>query len=84
MEAISLKLEDNMLKEIDSLLKGHRYSTRTEFIRDAIREKLSDIEKERLLKSIAELRGSSRRKTTDEQLHAAREILAEKYGQKFK
>jgi metal-responsive CopG/Arc/MetJ family transcriptional regulator len=72
MEAVSLKLETGVLREIDQKLSKHRYSTRTEFIRDAIREKLSDLEKEEVLKAIVELKGSSKRKTTDAQLHKAR------------
>lgn len=84
METISLKMEDNLLHEIDSKLAKHRYSTRTEFIRDAIREKLSDLEKEELLKAVANLRGSSKRKTTDEQLHAAREKAFELIEKKVK
>ena len=71
METISLKMEDGLLKEIDQKLPKHRYSTRTEFIRDAIREKLSDLEKDEVLKRISKLYGSSKRKTTDEQLHVA-------------
>ena len=50
MESISLKLEPSILTEIDQSLQKHRYSTRTEFIRDAIREKLSDLERETMLK----------------------------------
>ena len=73
MEAVSLKLEDGIIDEIDTKLAKHRYSTRTEFIRDAIREKLSELEKEELLKEVAKLRGSSKRRTTDEELHEARE-----------
>ena len=84
METISLKLEEGILKEIDGKLAKHRYSTRTEFIRDAIREKLSEFEKEEMLKAVTKLRGSSRHKTTDEQLHRVRENLIEKYEKKFK
>ena len=84
METISLKMEESLLKEIDEKLTKHRYSTRTEFIRDAIREKLSDLEKEKLLKIVAKLRGSSKRKTTDEQLHNAREKAFELLETKFK
>lgn len=73
METISLKIEEGILYEMDKKLVGHRYSTRTEFIRDAIREKLSELEKDGLLRAVAELRGSSKRRTTHEQLHAARE-----------
>ena len=78
-----MKMEENMVREIDQKLAGNRYSTRTEFIRDAIRDKLSDLEKEELLRNIEKLSGSSNRKTTDEQLHAVREMLAEKYEKKF-
>ena len=84
MEAISLKLEENLLKEIDENLAKHRYSTRTEFIRDAIRTKLSELEKDNLLKQLPLLRGISKRKTTDEQLHIAREKAFEKLENKFK
>ena len=73
METISLKLENGLLDEIDRKLHKYRYSTRTEFIRDAIREKLSDLEKNELLKTMATLRGASKKRTTDERLHEARE-----------
>jgi metal-responsive CopG/Arc/MetJ family transcriptional regulator len=84
METISLKLEEGILKEIDEKLAKHRYSTRTEFIRDAIREKLSEFEKEEMLKAVAKLRGISKRKTTDEQLHKAGEKAFELLEKKFK
>ena len=51
METITIKMEDKLLNEIDQKLEFHRYSTRTEFIRDAIREKLSELEKDEILKN---------------------------------
>jgi len=84
VETISLRLEAGILNEIDQNLSKHRYSTRTEFIRDAIREKLSDFEKEELLKAVTKFSGSSKRKTTDEQLHGAREKLEKVYERRFK
>ena len=83
MEAISLKLDPGILTEIDRKLSKYRYSTRTEFIRDAIRTKLSELEKKELLLTLRNLRGSSSRKTTDEQLHKTREKLAKEYEAKF-
>jgi len=62
METISLKMEGVLLQEIDTKIKSHRYSTRTEFIRDAIRDKLSDLEKEEVIKKLAEFKGSLRGK----------------------
>ena len=50
MEAISLKLDETMLSNIDENLKKHNYSTRTEFIRTAIRDKLEDLSKDDLSK----------------------------------
>ncbi|MBI2654197.1 hypothetical protein HYX02_05310 [Candidatus Woesearchaeota archaeon] len=73
MEAISLKLEDRFLKDIEKIMKRHRYTTKTEFIREAIRDKIKDLEKEELLLRAKMLYGASKRKTTDAQLHIARE-----------
>ena len=84
METISLKMENNMLSEIDQKLGQHRYSTRTEFIRDAIREKLSELEKQEVLKNLSKLQGSSKKKTSDEKLHAARDKAFDILEKSFK
>ena len=84
MEAISLKLDEGILDHIDKSLSKHMYSTRTEFIRDAIREKLSELEKEELLKEVAKLRGSSKRKTTNREIHEAGEKAFEVIERKLK
>lgn len=83
MQAITIKMEDRLLEELDQKLGEHRYSTRTEFIRDAIREKLSELEKEDVLKNLAQLKGSSKRKTNNAQLHNAREKAFEMLEKKF-
>lgn len=67
METISLKMEEELLHDVDSSIKSHRYSTRTEFIRDAIRTKLNDLEKEEAIKKLAELKGSLKAKKSDEE-----------------
>lgn len=88
MESICLKMEENMLKDMDNALKNNWYSTRTEFIRAAIREKLSEIEREEAIKKLAAMRGSlkGKRKTnmTEEQVRekVGREI-AKKHGIKL-
>ena len=84
METITIKMENGLLEEIDQKLQEHRYSTRTEFIRDAIREKLSELEKEEIFKSLSRLKGISKRKTSDAKLHAAREKAFEILERKFK
>ena len=84
MQAITIKMEDRMLEELDQKLAEHRYSTRTEFIRDAIREKRSELEKKELLKNLAHLRGFSKRKTSDEDVHRAGEKAFNLLEKKFK
>ena len=73
MENISLKIEENFLEEIEKVMKVQGYSTKTEFIREAIRDKVRKLQKQEALFKLESMRGSSKRKTTDKQLHEARE-----------
>jgi len=57
MEAITLKMDGTMLKAIDSSLGHNFYSTRTEFIRDAIRLKLEEIEKRQRIEGLKLMQG---------------------------
>ena len=66
-------MESKLLKDVDNTIKKHRYSTRTEFIRDSMRRRLIDLEKEEAIIRLKKLYGASKRKTTDEELHKARE-----------
>lgn len=51
---------------------------------DAMHEKLSDSEKEHMIKEIARLHGISKRKTTDEQIHIAGEKVFAMLEKSFK
>ena len=73
METVSVKFEDNFLEDIEKTMKKHRYTTKTEFIREAVRDKIKDLEKEEALLRLKKAYGASKRKTTDEQLHKASE-----------
>ena len=84
MEMLNVKVERRLLKEIDRNLSKHRYTTRSEFVRDAVRNKLTELEKKELLKNVDKIFGSSKHKTTDEQLHLAREKAFEILESKFK
>lgn len=68
-----MKLENTFLKDIEKSMKKNRYTTKTEFIREAIRDKIRDLEKEEALLRLKKLYGASKRKTTDEELHKAGE-----------
>ena len=68
---------------IERAIKEHRYTTKTEFIREAIRDKLKEIENQDLLKKAALLAGSSKRETTDDELHKAGERVVKIYEKRY-
>jgi Arc/MetJ-type ribon-helix-helix transcriptional regulator len=68
MEAISLKLENSFLEDIQETMKKHRYTTKTEFIREAIRDKIRELEKEEALLRVKQIYGASKKKTSDKDL----------------
>lgn len=43
MENISLKLEKEFRKAMEDIMKKHNYMTKTEFIREAIRDKMKSL-----------------------------------------
>ncbi|MEI6058736.1 MAG: hypothetical protein WCP89_03105 [archaeon] len=49
MENISLKLEENFLKAIEAVMKKHNYTTKTEFVREAIRDKIRRLEEKEII-----------------------------------
>jgi metal-responsive CopG/Arc/MetJ family transcriptional regulator len=51
MENISLKLEENFLKAITAVMKKHNYMTKTEFVREAIRDKIRKLEEKEILEN---------------------------------
>ena len=86
METISLKMEKNLLDDIDRTLKENRYATRTEFIRDAIRHKLSDMEKQEIFRKLDSLKGclKGKAKMSDEKAgELAFQEIAKRLGVKL-
>ncbi len=79
-EMITLKLEHHFLQEIDTAVKKQRYHNRTEFIRQALREKIEKEELKHSLAALEKLRGASKRKTTDEEYETARETAFERWA----
>jgi len=49
MENVSLKIEENFLKAIEAVMKKHNYMTKTEFIRESIRDKIRELEEKEIL-----------------------------------
>ena len=49
METVTFKIQEDILKKIDSLLKPLHFSNRTEFLRECVREKISDVEGDKFM-----------------------------------
>ena len=49
MESVSLKLERRFLEAIEKVMKKHNYMTKTEFIRESIRDKIRRLEEKEIV-----------------------------------
>jgi len=49
MENVSLKLEKGFLQAIEQVMRKHNYMTKTEFIRESIRDKMRKLEEKEIL-----------------------------------
>jgi metal-responsive CopG/Arc/MetJ family transcriptional regulator len=87
VETITIKLDENMLGNIDKSLKKHNFSTRTEFIRDALREKLEGLSREELIEAALSIKMKRRKDAIgdwDKVKEVAFENLAKERGWKLK
>ncbi|MBI2101315.1 ribbon-helix-helix protein, CopG family [Candidatus Woesearchaeota archaeon] len=83
-EMITLKLDDMFLKEIDSIVEKQGYHNRTEFIRNALREKVEDTKIKDAMIQIAHLKGASKKKTSDADLEKIREKVFNELDKKVR
>lgn len=83
-EMITVKLEDRFLDNIDSIVKKEGYQSRTEFIRNALREKVEASKLKEVMAELSHLKGASKKKTSDEKLESIRERAFEEIDKKFK
>ena len=84
VELITFKLEHTFLNEIDKISKEAGYSNRTDFIRNALREKLDEIKLKKAMIELSQMKGKSKRRVTDEEIHQAGEKAFDRLMAKFK
>ena len=82
MESITIKVEDNLAKEIGKAMKPF-YSTKTEFIREAIREKLVALRKEQSIEELKKHFGKAKTKTSYKEEREIRERVGKQLAKKF-
>ena len=82
MESITIKVEESLAKEMDKAMKPH-YSTKTEFIREAIRDKLKSIKQENSIYELKNFFGKAKTKTAYKEERKIREEVGRKFAEKF-
>ena len=83
-EMITLKLEDSFLDNIDNIVKKEGYQSRTEFIRNALREKVEASKLKEAMMELSKLKGASKKKTSDEELERIREKAFDEIDKKLR
>lgn len=81
MESITIKVEENFAKEIEKAMKPN-YSTKTEFIREAIRDKLRMLRNQKIDEKVLENFGTSKIKTPLWMDEVIREKAFKEFAQK--
>ncbi|MBI4983694.1 hypothetical protein HZC32_03560 [Candidatus Woesearchaeota archaeon] len=74
METISIRFDEDFVQELEEVMKENRYATKTEFIREAVRDKIHELEKRKALLRLEQAYGAGAkkgRKITDEDVHRA-------------
>lgn len=64
MQVVTVKFQEEVLKKVDRAIEGHNFNSRTEFIREAVRDKLVELSKEQLMTEFLKFRGKAKHKTT--------------------
>jgi Arc/MetJ-type ribon-helix-helix transcriptional regulator len=59
MEGITIRFQEDILKKIDQSIVEHNFNSRTEFIREAVRDKLSILTREQAIEKFLALRGKA-------------------------
>ena len=81
---VTFKLDNKFLKKVDGIVKKSGFGNRTEFIRNALREKVDEIKLKKAMIEIAHLKGASKKKISDEDYEMARELAFEKISKELK
>jgi len=82
MESITIKVDESLAVEMDKAMKPH-YSTKTEFIREAIRDKLKVIKQDKAIDELKKYFGKAKAKTTYKEERQIREEVGKRFAEKF-
>lgn len=67
MNVVSVKFQENILNKIDVSIEKNNFNSRTEFIREAVRDKLASLNKEELIKEFLKYKGQAKLNTSSKE-----------------
>ncbi|MFC1697416.1 CopG family ribbon-helix-helix protein [Nanoarchaeota archaeon] len=76
MDIITVRFQENIIEELDKTILKHNFNSRTEFIREAVRDKLSELSRNELIQEFMKFRGKAKVKTSDKRLREIREEVS--------
>jgi Arc/MetJ-type ribon-helix-helix transcriptional regulator len=77
MDVVSVKFQEDILEKMDKSIALHNFNSRTEFIREAVRDKLEDLSRDELIAEFLKLRGKGKHYNhTDEDDERIREEVS--------
>lgn len=82
-ELVTFKMDKNFLEEVDSVAKTSGFQSRTEFIRNALREKVDELRLKQAMMTLSKLKGKPTVKTTDEEREKIRERVFREFEKKI-
>jgi metal-responsive CopG/Arc/MetJ family transcriptional regulator len=82
-ELVTFKMEHDFLEEVDRTAKSAGFQNRTEFIRNALREKVEEVRMKQAMITLSKLRGKAPIKTTDEERAKIREKVFREFEKKI-
>ncbi len=76
METVTIRFQQDVLKNMEKSIAQHNFNSKTEFIREAVRDKLESINREDLVREFLKFRGKAKKKSTYEENRKTREIVS--------
>ncbi|MBT5023461.1 ribbon-helix-helix protein, CopG family [Candidatus Woesearchaeota archaeon] len=76
MHVVTVKFQENILEKIDKSIIENNFNSRTEFIREAVRDKLTELNREELINEFMKYRGKAKNKTSYEDNKRTKEIVS--------
>ena len=76
MDVVTVKFKEDVLKKVDKSISEHNFNSRTEFIREAVRDKLASLSRNDLIKEFLKFQGKAKKKTTSAETRKVREAVS--------